>query len=75
MTSEQAAPAAPEIRFLGGRATDDEIAAVTAVLSAALDELAGESRRSSEAGASGWQASQRNVRKPLPHGSWRNFSA
>jgi hypothetical protein len=74
VNAEQAAPA-PEIRILSGHATDDEIAAVTAVLTAALDELAGESRRSSEQGPTGWQASQRDVRKPLPHGAWRNFRA
>jgi hypothetical protein len=73
VTAEQAAPGTPEIRILSGQATDDEIAAATAVLTAALDELAGESRRSSEAGPTGWQASQRDVRKPLPHGAWRNF--
>jgi hypothetical protein len=71
--STEPAASAPEIRILSGQATDDEIAAVTAVLSAALDELAGESRRSGETGPTGWQASQRAVRTPLPHGSWRNF--
>jgi hypothetical protein len=73
VSAEQAA--APEIRILSGQATDDEIAAVTAVLTAALDDLAGESRRSSDTGPTGWQASQRNVRTPLPHGAWRNFRA
>ena len=73
MSSEQATP--PEIRILSGQATDDEIAAITAVLTNALDELAGESRRSSDTGPIGWQASQRAVRTPLPHGAWRNFRA
>jgi hypothetical protein len=67
-------PAQPEIRILGGNATPEEIAAVTAVLTAALDELAGESRRSGESGPTAWQVSQRDVRKPLPHGAWRDFS-
>ncbi len=62
-----------EIRILGGNATTDEVAAVTAVLTAALDELAGESRRRSETGASAWQRSQRAVRQPLTHGAWRNL--
>jgi hypothetical protein len=65
----------PEIRILSGQATDDEIAAVTAVLTSALEELAGQSRRSGETGLTAWQASQRDVRKPLPHGAWRNFQA
>lgn len=70
-----ASSAAPEIRILGGNATSEEIAAVTAVLTAALDELAGESRRRSESGLTAWQISQRPVRAPLPHGAWRNFLA
>ena len=69
MTDEQRAP---EIRFLGGDPSTAEIAAVTAVLTAALDELAGESRRSRERGQSAWQVSQRAIRRPIPHGSWRN---
>ncbi len=63
----------PEIRILGGKATTEEIAAVTAVLTGALDDLAGASRRSNETGRSAWQVSQRAVRTPLPHGTWRNF--
>jgi hypothetical protein len=70
-----AEPATPDIRILSGSATSDEVAAVTAVLTAALDELAGESRRRGETGPSAWQLSQRSVRKPLPHGAWRNFEA
>ena len=62
----------PEIRILSGEPSPAEIAAVTAVLSAALDELAGESRRSRERGLSAWQTSQRPIRRPLPHGAWRN---
>jgi hypothetical protein len=63
----------PEIRILGGKATAEEIAAVTAVLTAALDELASASRRSNETGRTAWQISQRPVRAPLPHGAWSNF--
>lgn len=64
---------APEIRINSGTATPEEIAAVTAVLTGALDELASASRRSTETGRSAWQVSQRDVRAPLPHGAWRNF--
>ena len=61
----------PDIRILGGNANTEEIAAVTAVLSAALDELAGEQRRRQSAGPSAWQRSQRSVRTPLVRGAWR----
>jgi hypothetical protein len=63
---------APEIRVLGGQPSTAEVAAVTAVLTAALDQLAGESRRSRERGQSAWQVSQRAIRRPIPHGAWRN---
>jgi acyl-CoA carboxylase epsilon subunit-like protein len=62
----------PEIRILGGNPSTAEIAAVTAVLTTALDELAGESRRSRDRGLSAWRISQRAIRRPLPHGAWRN---
>jgi hypothetical protein len=63
---------APEIRFLTGNPDAEEIAAITAVLTAALDELAGEARRSHSSGTSAWQRSQRTVRQPLTHGDWRS---
>jgi hypothetical protein len=66
---------APDIRILGGDPTPAEIAAVTAVLTSALEELASESRRRADSGPTGWQASQRHIRRPLPFGAWRNFSA
>jgi hypothetical protein len=65
--------AAPDIRILGGNPTAEEIAAVTAVVSAALDELAHEERRSGDRGPTAWQSSQRSIRRPLPFGAWRNF--
>lgn len=65
---------APDIRILGGEPTPAEIAAVTAVLTAALDQLAGESRRRAESGPNAWQRSQRDIRGPLPFGAWRTFS-
>ena len=66
---------APEIRILGGSPTSEDIAAVTAVLTTALDELAGESRRRGEGGPTAWQASQRDIRSPLRFGAWRDFEA
>jgi Acyl-CoA carboxylase epsilon subunit len=60
-----------EIRIVGGNPDDLEIAAVTAVLSAALEELAGEQRRRQSSGPSAWARSQRNVRAPMVRGAWR----
>lgn len=71
MTAPDEQAPAPDIRVLGGNPTADEVAAVTAVLTAALDELAGEDRRRRDSGPSAWQRSQRAFRGPLPHGTWR----
>jgi len=60
-----------DIRIVGGNPDPNEIAAVTAVLSAALEELAGDERRAQAAGPSAWQRSQRTVRTPLVRGAWR----
>ena len=70
----EAESSVPEIRILGGSPSPEDLAAVTAVLSAALDELAGESRRRRDGGPTGWQAAQRAIRTPLPFGAWRNFT-
>ena len=69
--TESAQPS-PDIRILSGNPDAVEVAAVTAVLTAALDELAGEQRRRQAAGPSAWQRSQRTVRTPLPLGDWRS---
>jgi hypothetical protein len=63
---------APDIRILAGDPTPEELAAVTAVLAAALDELASEHRRAGEAGMSAWDRSRRGLRQPLPRGAWRD---
>jgi hypothetical protein len=63
--------AAPDIRILKGNPDDAEIAAVTAVLAAALDELAGEQRRQQGTAPSAWARSQRAVREPIVRGDWR----
>jgi hypothetical protein len=65
-------PEVPGIRILSGDPDAEEIAAVTAVLSAALDELGGEQRRRQSGGPSAWQRSQRAVRSPLVRGAWRS---
>jgi hypothetical protein len=61
-----------DIRIVSGDPDPAEIAAVTAVLSAALDELGGEQRRRQNGGPSAWQRSQRGVRSPLVRGAWRS---
>ena len=61
------------IRITGGHPSDDEIAALTAVLTAALDELAGDDRRRQRLTSSAWDRSQRAVRTPLTPGAWQTF--
>ena len=66
-------PAAHDIRITGGRPSDEEIAAVTAVVSAALEELASESGRRQRVTATAWERGQRSVRTPLTPGTWGTF--
>lgn len=66
---------AADIRITGGRPTDDEIAALTAVLTTALDELAGDHRRRQRLAPTAWERSQRGVRTPLAAGTWNSFGA
>ena len=58
----------PEIRILGGDPSPQEIAAVTAVLASALDELAREDR-TEETPLSVWARTRRALRSPLS-GDW-----
>jgi hypothetical protein len=63
------------IRIQAGDPSDDEIAALTAVLTAALDELAGDTRRRQRLTPTAWERSQRAVRTPLIPGTWKTFGA
>ncbi|WP_294178024.1 acyl-CoA carboxylase subunit epsilon [uncultured Schumannella sp.] len=63
---------APEIRITGGNPSPEQIAAVTAVLGAALEQLASEDRPVAT-GQNGWQRSQRGLRRPLTRGEWTQF--
>jgi hypothetical protein len=66
---------ANDFRIVTKSASPEEIAAVTAVLQGALDELA-ESADATSAPVSAWQRSQRNLRRNLRPGpgAWRGFS-
>lgn len=64
-----------DIRIAGGNPSEEEIAAVTAVLSAALEELAGDHRRRQRLTPTAWERSQRSVRTPLTPGTWKTFGA
>jgi hypothetical protein len=65
-----------DIRITGGNPSPEDIAATTAVLSAALEELGAEHGRLDDAGPSAWQRSQRPFRSPITTGTgvWRSFS-
>ncbi|RLP73974.1 acyl-CoA carboxylase subunit epsilon [Mycetocola manganoxydans] len=65
------------VRVLRGSPTPEEIAAVTAVLTAAVVEEAARADAVPSDGPSAWQRSQRILRSPLQAGAgrWRNFSA
>jgi len=62
-----------EIKITGGHPSDEEIAALTAVLTVALDELAGDDRRRQRLTPTAWERSQRGVRTPLTPGAWKTF--
>jgi hypothetical protein len=64
-----------DIRVIGGSPSDEEIAAVTAVLSATLEELANDHGRRQRLTPTAWERSQRSVRTPLVPGAWKTFGA
>jgi hypothetical protein len=66
-----------EFRVISGNPTASELAAVTAVLTATIENLEDVQRQAEEEhGPTGWQRTQRPIRTPLVHGtgSWRTFS-
>jgi Acyl-CoA carboxylase epsilon subunit len=65
------------IRVISGHPDAGELAAVTAVLTGVLEELAEEQGRRELGGPSAWERSQRSVRAPVHPGAgtWRSFSA
>jgi ribosomal protein S12 methylthiotransferase accessory factor YcaO len=70
------APPAGDLRIVSPGATPEEIAAVTAVLRAALEELAAAHERDGVPVVSAWQRSQRPIRATVTPGvgAWRSFS-
>ena len=79
MSDDSSTTDAPAASFtiVAGDPTPAEVAAVTAVLGAALEELAGEHERDAASGPTAWQRSQRAIRTPIVrgHDTWRGFSA
>ncbi|MEO6981735.1 MAG: acyl-CoA carboxylase subunit epsilon [Edaphobacter sp.] len=62
--------------MISGSPTPAELAAVTAVLSAAIEEQTTLGKRTEQRGPSAWQLAQRPIRESLHRGvgTWRSFS-
>ncbi len=65
-----------DVRILSRKAAAEDVAAVTAVLRDALDELAAGLELDESLALSAWRRSQRPMRSMIPrgHGAWRGFS-
>jgi hypothetical protein len=78
MNARHAADATPplDIIFTTTQVTPTEVAAVTAVVTAVLDEQAS-GQADAPTAPSAWQRSQRSLRKSIEPGpgAWRGFSA
>ncbi len=61
------------IRVVGGDPSPEELAAATAVLRAALDEVAGMHRRAQRT-RSNWERESRGLRQPLEPGGWNRWA-
>jgi hypothetical protein len=68
--------AGTDITFLTRGVSADEVAAVTAVLTAAIAEHEADRAVRSRRGPSAWERSQRPLRTPVTpgYGAWRGFS-
>ena len=64
-----------DIQIVSGAPTAEEIAAVTSVLHAVLDELAASEATRAESTTTAWQRDQRGLRTTLTPGpgAWRGF--
>jgi hypothetical protein len=70
------ADGAPAFSVISGNPTAAELAALTAVLSVAIEEANAQGDRTEERNRSAWQLAQRPIRLPLArgNGAWRSFS-
>ncbi|WP_166866330.1 MULTISPECIES: acyl-CoA carboxylase subunit epsilon [unclassified Salinibacterium] len=66
--------AASAIRVTAGNPSPEELAAVTAVMQAALDELAGV-HRVEQTAPSSWERGRRPLRTPLERGAWTTWGS
>ena len=75
MSEQPGAPetAADAIRVVAGDPTAEELAAATAVLQAALDELSGLQRRAQRSPTT-WERERRGLRQPLERGAWNRWA-
>ncbi len=76
-TAEPSQPAAVDVRITAGTPTDEEIAAVTAVLAALAEQRAAAVVEEAVAPPpSAWERSRRGIRGPIEvgRGRWRQFS-
>ena len=71
--SDAPAPGTDTVRVVGGNPTPEELAAATAVLQAALDEVAGLRLRTQRA-RTRWDAERRGLRTPLEPGGWNSWA-
>jgi hypothetical protein len=76
VASEQGPDSMADLRVLSGSPNASELAAIAAVLTGVLEELADERDRSQSAAASAWSRDQRPIRTPIHPGAgqWRGFS-
>ncbi|PZQ89671.1 MAG: hypothetical protein DI534_07700 [Leifsonia xyli] len=71
--SESPRETPPAIRVVGGDPSAEELAAVTAVLQASLEELAGMHRRTQRT-PTVWERERRGLRAPLARGGWNRWA-
>jgi hypothetical protein len=76
-TADSPQPAAVDVRISAGNPTDEEIAAITAVLAALAEQRAAAVVEEAVAPPpSAWERSRRGIRGPIEvgRGRWRQFS-
>ena len=66
----------PALSIVSGTPTPTELAAVTAVIAALLEQIDDDALQGAAQRVSAWQRSQRSARSPLHagYGAWRSFS-